>query len=86
MNNPEQIDLNKLTLQQLEQIIHDIQLTIGQLEIQKAMHVQNISVVINRFAELKKQQEQTKPKLPILTKITVPKENNEEASYTLNKT
>lgn len=85
MNNPEQIDINKLTLQQLEQIIHDIQLTIGQLEIQKAMHVQNISVVINRFAELKKEQEKTKPKLPILTKITVPKANNEEASYTLNK-
>jgi hypothetical protein len=86
MNNPEQIDINSLNVQQLEQMIHDIQLIIGDLEIQKQMHVQNIAVLINRYTVLKKQQETPMAKLPNLKKITLPKANNEQASYTLNKT
>lgn len=85
MNNPEQIDLNNLSLQQLEQLLLNIQSSIGEVELQKQAHIQNYTIVLQRYVVLKKEQEKTKPKLPILTKITVPKANNEEASYTLNK-
>lgn len=85
MNNQEQIDLNNLSLQQVEQLLLNIQSSIGELEIQKQMHLNNYQIVLQRYVVLKKQQETPMAKLPNLKKITLPKANNEQASYTLNK-
>lgn len=82
MNN-QQIDLNTLTLEQLEQLLGNLTSAIGQLELQKQMHIQTyVQVNTHYLNEKEKQAKQVKFKLPELKKITVPKQ--EEVTYTPN--
>lgn len=80
MNN-QQIDLNKLTIEQLEQLLGNLTSAIGQLELQKQMHVQTYVQVNTHY--LAEKEKQVKFKLPELKKITVPK-REEESTYTPN--
>lgn len=83
MNNQQQIDLNTLTVEQLEQLLGNLTSAIGQLELQKQMHVQTyVQVNTHYLNEKAKQAKQMPIKMPTLKKITLPKK--EEATYTPN--
>lgn len=85
MNN-QQIDLNTLTLEQLEQLLANLTSAIGQLELQKQMHIQTyVQVNTHYLHEKEKQAKQMPIKMPTLKKITLPKKE-EEATYTPNNT
>ena len=81
MNNQQQIDLNTLTETQLEQLLQQIQVTVGALEIEKQMHIQSFAQV-NAHLQNQKTARFKECKMPTLKKITLPK--SDEATYTAN--
>lgn len=78
MNNTDNIQLDTLTPDQLNQLLFNIQAKIGQLEIEKQIHLNSYAQVA---LEVQKRQ------VPKLKKINLPKQLDkaDEATYTLNK-